>query len=274
MSTTNEQTPDFGRVDICLTTIAARLDGVGATLRSLLGQDYGNLRVHLYVSPDPHLLDTGITDLPDDIAALVDGADGRLVVHRVPNWGPYRKLLPYLRANWGQSRLVATADDDTEYPSTWLQTMLRAYDAHGCVIAYRGHALSVENGAVAPYRNWMRRRVEESPSRLILPTGKDGVLYDTAFFPVGVLDIATALRIAPTVDDLWFRWHLALNRIPTHLINVDYTSGSFDEAGDTGGSLYLSYNLGGGNDTAIAALERHFRDTYDFSITDLARNPA
>ncbi|GIT91420.1 glycosyl transferase family 2 [Jannaschia pagri] len=263
-------TRDFGRVDVSLTTIAARLAGVARTLTSLLNQSYANLRIHLYISHDPHLLDTGITDLTPEIQGLVDGSGGRLVVHRCPNWGPYRKLLPYLRANWGQSRLVATADDDTEYPETWLETLLEAYDAHGCVIAYRGHLLSVENGAVAPYRNWMRRQIEESPSRLILPTGKDGVLYDTAFFPMGVLDIATALRIAPTVDDLWFRWHLALNHIPTHLINVDYTSGSFQESDSGGGSLYLGYNLGGGNDGAIAALEAHFRETYDFSITDLA----
>ena len=102
-----------GRIDISLTTIAPRLPTLARTLESLIAQDHDDLRVHLWISEDPHLLDTGIRDLPADIASLEAGSGGRLSIERCPNWGPYRKLVPYLRRHWGRGRLVVTADDDT-----------------------------------------------------------------------------------------------------------------------------------------------------------------
>ena len=249
-----------GRVDVSLTTIATRLPTLARTLGSLLAQDHDDLRVHLWVSEAPHLLDAGIREIPADIAALEAGSGGRLVIGRCPNWGPYRKLVPYLRRHWGEGRLVVTADDDTIYPAGWLGGLLDAWAAYGCCVAYRGHRMRVERGAIAAYRSWMRAPIEENPSRLLLPTGKDGVLYDTAFFEEGVLDMETAMRIAPTVDDLWFRWHLAMRGVPVHLISTDYETGSLAGAEtDAADSLYLRYNLQGGNDAAIAALEAHFR---------------
>jgi hypothetical protein len=262
-------TDRFGPVDVSLTTISTRLPTLAGTLRSLMDQDHDALRVHLWISEEPHLLDAGIRRLPAEIAALEAGSGGRLCIERCPNWGPYRKLVPYLRRHWGASRLVVTADDDTIYPRDWLAGLLAAWETYGCCVAYRGHRMGVVRGEVAPYRSWMRAPIEENPSRLLLPTGKDGVLYDTAFFEEGVLDMETALRIAPTVDDLWFRWHLAARGVPVHLISTDYATGSLAGAEtDAADSLYLRYNLQGGNDAAIAALEAHFRARTGTGLAD------
>jgi hypothetical protein len=260
----------FGPVDVSLTTIRARLPTLARTLSSLLAQEHRELTVHLWISEEPHLLDAGIAELPEDIRTLVKRSRGRLVVERCPNWGPYRKLLPYLRRHWGASRLVVTADDDTIYPARWLTGLLEAWAAHGCCVAHRGHRMGVVQGEVAPYRSWMRAPIEETPALLLLPTGKDGVLYDTGWFEEGVLDVETALRIAPTVDDLWFRWHLAARGVPVHLISTDYATGSLAGAEtDAADSLYLRYNLGGGNDAAIAALEAHFRARLGYGLADM-----
>lgn len=256
-------------IDVSLTSISSRLDALPRTLRSLLDQDLAPARVHLYLSREPHLLDRGVDRVPGPIAEMAAASEGRLAVHLVPNWGPYRKLLPYLRAHWGRSRLVATADDDTIYPAGWLRGLARAWAAYGCAVGYRGHQIRLRGGAPAPYRAWMRGRVEQNPGRLILPTGKDGVLYDTAFFPAAVLDVEAALRVAPTVDDLWFRWHLAMNRIPCFLINVDYATGTLEEGEAGGDSLYLAYNLGGGNDAAVARLDAHMDARHGFRLADL-----
>ncbi|MGB3409522.1 MAG: glycosyltransferase [Jannaschia sp.] len=260
---------DFGTIDISLTSMSSRMGSLGRTLRSLLDQSYGDVRIHLYLSREPYLLDEGVPEVPDDIARLEKASGGRLRIDYCPNWGPYRKLLPFLRAHWGQSRLVVTVDDDTIYPADWLQGLVTAYDTYRCVIGYRGHRFHVNGGTIMPYRSWMRTRIEDNPSPLILPTGKDGILYNTAFFPVNVLNIADALLIAPTVDDLWFRWHLSMNRIAVNLINLDYGSGTFEEA-DYDSSLYLNFNRSGGNDVAVGKLHTYFVEKFGFDITGLA----
>lgn len=259
---------DFGTIDVTMTTISSRLPALHETLLSLLAQNYDDLRVNLYLSEEPYLLDQGVTDLPDDIRTLAEEANGRLLIHTSPNWGPYRKLLPFLRANWGQSRLVTTADDDTVYPASWLQGLVDAYDTYRCVVGYRGHPINISDGEIKPYRSWMRSRIEENPGLLILPTGKDGVLYNTAFFPISVLNVADAIRIAPTVDDLWFRWHLMLNRIPVHVIHTDYASQTFQET-DYDGSLYRNFNKDGGNDIAVTALQNYCAGQFGFDAVSL-----
>lgn len=253
------------RIDISLTAISSRLGRLGAVLRSLLDQDHPAGAVHLHLSHDAYLMDQGVAALPEDIAALQAASGGRLQVHFVRNTGPYRKLLPYLYRHWGRARLVATADDDTIYPRDWLSRLLAAHERYGCVTAWRGHRIALREGRIQPYRSWMRARIEENPGRLILPTGKDGILYDTAFFPIGVLNAGDAMKIAPTADDLWLRWHLAMNGIPVCLLEAGSRAGRFAETG-AGDGLYASYNRGGSNDAAVAALENYFQAKYRFSL--------
>jgi hypothetical protein len=259
---------NYSTIDISMTSMSSRLSTLHLTLKSLLDQDYGDLVIHLYLSREPYLLDKGITELTPEIIALQQEAGDRLKIQFCPNWGPYRKLLPYLRENWGYSKLVVTVDDDTIYPPDWLQGLVDAYDTYRCVIGFRGHRINIRNDQIAPYRSWMRTRIEENPSLFILPTGKDGVLYNTAFFPINVLNIEDAVKIAPTVDDLWFRWHLLLNRIPVSVINVDYKTGTLEET-DYDSSLYLNFNKGGGNDVAVDALQGYFRERFDFDPVEL-----
>jgi hypothetical protein len=234
------------------------------TLESLLAQDYGDLRVHLHLSREPYLLDEGVPDLPQSLIDLKRAAGDRLNIVYCPNIGPYRKLLPYLQRHWGESRLVVTSDDDTIYPPDWLTGLVQAYAFHRCSVAYRGHRMSYTDAGFTRYRSWMKSTIEENPSQLILPTGKDGILYDTAFFGIDVLNVAEAVRLAPTADDLWLRWHLARNGVAVYVIRTDYTD-SFEETGYES-SLYLNYNRGGNNDRAIADLDAYFRKQHQFGL--------
>lgn len=254
----------YGTIDISLTAISLRMNTVCETLRSLLAQSYSDLCIHLHLSREPYLLDAGVPEIPTDLAALQREAGGRLKIVYCRNIGPYRKLLPYLHSYWGESRLVVTADDDTIYPPDWLECLVSSYALQRCAIAYRGHRICYNDAGFVTYRSWMKSTIEENPSKLILPTGKDGILYDTAFFPVGVLNVRDALRLAPTADDLWFRWHLARNGIPVYVINTDYTS-SFAET-EYESSLYLNYNRSGNNDRAIAELDRYFSTNLQFTL--------
>lgn len=251
-------------VDVSLTTIAARVGQVHLVIGSILTQEPPPARVVLHVSAAPWLLDAGITSLPDSLCDLVDRSGGRLHIRFVENSGPYRKILPWLADHAGSDRLVITADDDTLYPQGWLAGLLGAWQP-GLVVAHSAHPVVVRGGRLAPYGQWFKAPLA-SPAMRVLPIGKDGVLYRASDFPPDVLDIEDALRLAPTGDDLWLRWHLARMGIAV----VTIGQGKLPGVGK-GPSLWGSFNRGGGNDATIAAIEAHFAARYGFTMAGLGQ---
>lgn len=255
-------------VTVTLTAISSRLGSLPRTIESLLRQDYLNFNVRLYLSREPFLIDNGIGDAPPAaLTALVQSHPNSFQIDIVPNIGSYRKLIPFLIETWGQRHLVATADDDTFYPADWLQRLVRSYIRLSCVIAYRGHYMQHDGQSLTPYRSWMNSRVRRNPDIFCLPTGKDGVLYDTIFFHPSVTDYRSALQIAPTADDLWFKWHTAASDVPVYLINSDYRAHTFPHAGFRQG-LYESFNKGGKNDESIEKLVAYARKRLRFDLVE------
>lgn len=247
-------------ITVSLTTIASRLGKVSRTLRSLLAQDYPRIVVRLYLSREPFLLDEGVPGaLPAEISALAE-SDPRLEVRFTPNIGSYRKILPLLAEMNGTRALVVTADDDTVYPSDWLTGLYQAYQHYRCVVCYRGHQMKRSGRAFTKYRRWMVAGIARNPDLYNLPTGKDGVLYETTFFHPKVLNHVRALQIAPTADDLWLKWHYsAFEDVKTFVINTDYQAQTFKDD-PFGKSLYEAFNRDGGNDTTIQRLEEYTAD--------------
>lgn len=251
----------YPQITISLTSISSRIPVLPETLRSLLRQDYPNFHIRLYLSHDSFLLDEGVAVIPDAIQAVCR-QDDRLEVRFSPNIGPYRKILPFLSEVAGRRCLIATADDDTLYPEDWLSGLYAAFREHRCVVCYRGHFMRRNGTNFAEYRTWMRRTIPSNLNLFNLPTGKDGVLYDTSFFDPAVVDYVSALRVAPTADDLWLKWHYsATKKIPTYIINDDYKMQTFEQS-DIESGLYGTYNKLGGNDAAIAGIERHFQERF------------
>ncbi|MEM9044964.1 MAG: glycosyltransferase [Pseudomonadota bacterium] len=253
----------FPHVRVCLTSISSRLSSLDLVLASLLAQDYPSFEVCLTLSSEPYMLDRGVAVLPSNLQRVRE--DQRLKIRFAVNTGPYRKLIGPLANCFGQDVLLATADDDTLYPPDWLVRMVEAYLRHHCVIAYRGHPILTEKDRYVRYRRWMTSKPQVRTGLSLLPTGKDGVLYNARFFHPQVLDIASARALAPTTDDLWWRWHSAAVGVPVHLINLDYTSETLPEVGSED-SLYDSFNRGGENDRVIDRLETYGREELEFSF--------
>jgi hypothetical protein len=255
---------------VSLTVISTRAGRLHLTLDSLLRQDFRDFEIRVHASRTPYLLDAGIIRVPEACQALMRG-DGRLRWDVVPNVGPYRKLLPVLADTAAQGALIVTADDDTLYPADWLSSLVSAFERQRCIIAFRGH--NMEHGAEGflRYRRWMMGRITDNPSVFCLPTGKDGVLYHPSFFHPSVLDVQQACRIAPTSDDLWFKWHSAANDVPVHVMNPDYMTHSLPETANGGPSLYQEHNKGGANDAAVARLELHARATFGRTLFEIIR---
>lgn len=258
-------------VDVSLTTIADRIGQVHLVIGSILNQNPPPARVFLYLSQAPWLLDSGVRDVPDTLHALVAASRGRLVVGFVENTGPYRKILPWLAEHGQSGRLVVTADDDTIYPQGWLAGLLAAWRP-GLAVAHSAHPVVVRGGRLVPYGQWFKAALV-SPALHVLPIGKDGVLYRAADFPPDVLDVATALRIAPSGDDLWLRWHLARAGVSVAVAGqgkLPEVKAKAEPRVGPGESLWRSYNRGGGNDAMIAALEAYFDARYGFTMAALA----
>lgn len=248
-------------ITISLTTIRARLPTLHLTLESLAQQSYPNLTIRLYVSRDAFLLDEGIDALPDACTSVIKAYAPRIEVYFVRNIGSYRKLVPLLEERLGQSSLVVTADDDTLYPPNWVSDLYFHYRLQNCIVCYRGHQMAYDASGWTGYRSWMRRPLGASRSLLNLPTGKDGVLYNTIFFHPDVLDMQRGVALARTVDDLWFKWHSAILGVPVFMIHNDYRVNSLPET-TSEHSLYKNFNEQGGNDHAITAIEAYFTKRY------------
>lgn len=256
------------RVTVTITAISSRLEALPRTIESLLAQDYPDFNVQLYLSREPFLIDKGIgAGLPAKLRALERSNRARFQTKIVRNIGSYRKLIPFLIETWGTRQLVATADDDTIYPTYWLEKLVSNYLNLRCVVAYRGHFIQHNGRSLGAYRTWMRSRIRRNPDIFCLPTGKDGVLYDTIFFHPSVIDYRSALKIAPTADDLWFKWHTAAGDVPVYLVNTDYRAHTFAHAGFKEG-LYESFNKGGKNDEAISQLVEYGRKRLRFDMIE------
>ena len=94
------------------------------------------------------------------------------------------------------------------------------------------------------------------------------MVYRPYYFDRSVLDIETAMRIAPTADDLWFRWHSILHGVPCYLINLQGKTFKAAPSFEQDKSLWHRYNKEGGNDLATAALETHFHDLFGTSVAN------
>lgn len=264
---------------ISLTTIHSRLHYLPEVIHSLLAQSLQPQRIELNLSHEPYLLDEGIAS---DHPIVLELQKLPLVqINWVTNRGPYRKIWPLLESWFSGSRhgeqLFVTVDDDTLYPDYFLAQLYHSYLRHDCVVAFRGRHIQLQNAQVAPYADWTLGRT--TPAHHNLPTGKDGIIYSTRFFTEAFLDYTTAKALAPTADDLWIKWHCALNGVPAVVLNPEASTSDYKSfpvvsyaADYRDVSLYAKFNkdvAGGKNDSSVAGLEQHFAGKYGYNLATL-----
>lgn len=269
---------------IGLTSICGRERALERTLQSLSSQilplDGRRVELHLFLSNHPHLLDPGFKSIPAFLyrQQLLNRLLGRLSfsIHWVPNWGPYRKILPLLDlltlGDIEEDPFIITADDDTIYPSTWLQELVTAQERWNCVVAFRGRQIVLRDGEFTPYNQWIvNSKRLLSPSILTVPTGKDGVCYRLSHIDWRVHNISKALLIAGNADDLWLKTHTLLTQTPCVLLHshlheqfpeLSYSGKTIRQGilgQDIGPTLFLNVNKAGGNDIAWNRCLRYLR---------------
>ena len=218
---------------ISMTTISTRQRHCIKTLKCLLEQTRLPDAIHLYVSEDPYLLDKGISkeSLDSSLHELIQSTP-LLTVHWVPNEGPYRKLLPFLRSQkWSDHTLVLTCDDDTLYKQTLVEEAISLWKSKKCCIGFRGTRID----SSFQYNSFPDAKGTESLWNLA--KGNGCVLYQPTWFPLTPLFLE-GWKDFPTTDDLWFTsWRIAAG-IPCYISE----SGSFISSQLTRENLWLNYN--------------------------------
>lgn len=264
---------------ISLTTISSRFTHIHLVIESLLAQDFPAYayEVRLYISKNPYLLDQGCPAPTDELKDLLKSNQGRFSLAYVENTGPYRKILPVLNEVYGYTpanfcnTLIVTVDDDTAYPPFFLGRLYECFLTHRCVIGFRGRAMRFDNDKLASYKKWSKS-IEENPSLLNVPTGKDGVLYSPLYLNPDILNLSAAQQHAPKADDLWLKVHTLLTEAPSYIINRELdeefpsVTGAEPEV-----SLYRSFNQRGGNDEALHSLEHYTIKQYGATMHDLVK---
>jgi hypothetical protein len=240
---------------VSLTSFPKRFGTLALTLKSLLLQSLTPDRLILWVAAD------AANALPTEVVGL--GRYG-LEIRTCSEFGPAKKLVPALAAF--PDAYIATADDDTYYPPSWLADLVGQLDPL-CprIIARRAHLARFESsGAAKPYRDWDLETdacATEGPDAALFATGVGGILYPPHSLAADVSDVTTLMELCPFGDDIWFAWMARLAgtsvaRVPGRFQIVNWRDTQ------TGG-LFRENLDGGRNDRQIAAMQMrygYFRD--------------
>jgi len=275
-STTPSHIDRDPQIAVTMTTIRSRLPLAQKVVESLHAQRLSPARILLNVSSEPYLLDEGISPYDELLRAL--SSMPLVKVNWVRNIGSYRRIWPFLEQHFSQSvttdKLFVTVDDDTIYPDYFLETLFRKYQEMDCIVAFRGRHIEWDGLTIAPYNKWTWGQTTATLRNL--PIGKDGILYSTKFFTRDFLALDDALALAPTADDLWIKWHCALNGVPSIILHpeartsdykgfpvVDYSS-EYRTI-----SLYTMHNSGAKerrNDLTVHRLEKYYLEKYGYDL--------
>lgn len=181
---------------VSLTSFPARIGSAWLAIESVFQQEVRPDRIVLVLSEE----EFPDRKLPRELRKQM--ARGLEVLWTNANNRSYDKLLPVLK-KYPQSQIV-TVDDDKILPKNLLADLMDATKSFpDSIIGFRGWEILQHDGVVKFGKSWRRASLDTSPERVFLP-GNAGILYPPNSLSPVVQDISTAMRIAPSSDDVWF----------------------------------------------------------------------
>lgn len=200
------------RVVVCLSTIPERVKLLGPTLASLLDQS-----VHV-----------------DEIAINLPYISRKGKEYKVPKWltrlhnvkiyrvdvdeGPGTKLLPTLRREKPDTRIIVV-DDDNIYHSETVKILLKTHNSYlhkadQELVAVTNYGVCLDEDGDLPDVPERIKAAFYNERQVDLLQGFSGFLVTPSMFPREALKIENCPKECVSVDDVWFSGWLAVNGVP------------------------------------------------------------
>ena len=235
--------PQEGSTVISLTSHGPRLKSAVVAISSLL---VGTKRLPVYLWLDKEDFEG---EWPKGLHALVE--HGLQVRCSDGHYGPHTKYYGTFQEFAGTGTRVITVDDDMMYPKWFAEKLLNASDADpNNVVAYRAHEIVLQDGRLAPYKQW--KSVQDTdPDPRHFATGVSGVAYPPAMVDAVAAQGTAFLECAPHADDIWLN-RCAL-RTGHYVRQVFPHPREFSMVPASQGVALVRGNLRGGNDAQLRA---------------------
>ncbi|EJD6539828.1 TPA: glycosyltransferase [Providencia rettgeri] len=198
-----------------LTTIHSRLNVCAATIWSLINQEKKPDKIVLWISDEPYLADTGLSEKPEFVNLLNKVAD-LIEVRYTENTGPYRKIIPALRIAKDEDILIY-ADDDVVYSEQWLKKLIEKYYQYQARYPIASRVRKVKNNIFGFQQGYFSYPIITDDVILndkFIITGIGGCVLQKKHISKEYIFNNDYLTIAPKTDDLWISKILQLSHSP------------------------------------------------------------
>ncbi|MCL2629382.1 MAG: glycosyltransferase [Alphaproteobacteria bacterium] len=211
---------------VSITSFPAAIPIAAQAIRSIFKQSIRPDKIVLYLTSEQF---PG-KKLPVEIKALQKESKIFEVRFCDENIKSYTKLIPALKDF--PNDMIITIDDDVIYPRSMISQLTRRHKKYpNAIVGLRVKRVRFgEDGRLLPHRQWKNYKtfrflwLHSRPRLNNQLMGVSGVLYPPRVFPPQVFDSNTFMKIAPTVDDIWF-WLMAVKK-GTKTTFVPWGSGS------------------------------------------------
>jgi hypothetical protein len=243
---------------VSLTSFPGRINEVWTTVETLLRQSF---------KPDQIILWLSEVQFPDKVIpqSISNLRDRGLQIEFVKDDIRSHKKYFYAFKKFPESNII-TVDDDVYYPKDTLKYLIDAHQINKyAVVSNRAHKMTFKDKRLRPYKKWQHNfKSSNDCSYLYVPTGVGGVLYPPKSYNEDIFTEEVFKQICFMADDLWLKVATLRNNTPvmiTPFFNKDLlTVGKSQNV-----KLVSSNSMGGGNDTQLASVLKHFNmDIYSY----------
>jgi hypothetical protein len=203
------------RVIASLTTVPARIDNLGPTVRSLLRQTRPPDEIVLTI-PEFSIRE----QRPYEVSGYLSRLPSLRILHCRRDWGPATKFIPVIREELAANRgdtLIMVVDDDRIYPPDALETYLH-YNKQlsEAALCFRGAAMPRS----FDWRDAMMTKASElrEPHSVAVITGCGSFLIQPRFFDESLWDYSHAPQGAFYMDDIWVSGCLTRRNVKRYVV--------------------------------------------------------
>ena len=195
------------RIIVSLTSYGQRIHDVYLVIESMMQQTLKPNKILLWLAEEEFTTEA----IPASLRKLEERG---LEIKFCEDLKSYNKLVPTLRQY--PDDIVITIDDDVIYPIDLIDRLYKQHLLHPKdVICTHAHIIEFSlDGKPVPYVQWIDPPTDRSRESLsFLPLGIGGVLYPPHSLHPDVFDKSRFRELAPTADDLWFKFMALKNGV-------------------------------------------------------------